>query len=40
MNVVDNRLGYTKLRVLLDGKWTVRYEYISDVLISIFWGVI
>jgi hypothetical protein len=40
MNVIDNRLGYTKLRGLLGGKWTARYEYFLDVLISIFLGII
>ena len=35
MNGIDIRLGYTKLRDVLDGKWTRRcYESISDILIS------
>ena len=40
MNVIDNRLSYTKLRGLLDGKWTARYESFLDILISMFLGVI
>ena len=39
MNGIDIRLGYTNLRGILDGKWTIRYESISDILISMFSGV-
>ena len=39
MNGKDIRLGYTNLRGILDGKWTVRYESISDILISRFSGI-
>ena len=37
---MDIRLGYTNLRDDLDGKRTIRYESISDILISMFSGVI
>ena len=40
MNGIDIRLGYTNLRGILDGKRTIRYESISDVLISMFSGII
>ena len=39
MNGIDIRLGYTNLRGILDGKWTIRYESISDILISMFSGI-
>ena len=39
MNGMDIRLSYTNLRGILDGKWTIRYESISDILISRFLGV-
>ena len=39
MNGMDIRLGYTNLRGILDGKRTIRYESISDILISMFSGV-
>ena len=39
MNVNDIRLGYMNLRGILDGKWTVRYKSILDILISRFSGV-
>ena len=39
MNGMDIRLGYTNLRGILDGKQTIRYESISDILISMFSGV-
>ena len=38
MNGNDIRLGYTNLRGILDSKWTIRYESISDILISMFSG--
>ena len=40
MNGMDIRLGYTNLRGILGGKWTIRYESISDILISMFSGII
>ena len=40
MNGIDIRLGYTNLQDDLDGKRTTRYESISDILISMFSGVI
>ena len=40
MNGIDIRLGYTNLQDILDGKQTIRYESISDILISMFSGVI
>ena len=40
MNGMDIRLGYTNLRDDLDGKRTIRYKSISDILISMFLGVI
>ena len=39
MNGIDIRLGYTNLRGILGGKWTIRYKSISDILISRFSGV-
>ena len=39
MNGMDIRLGYTNLRGILDGKWTICYESILDILISRFLGV-
>ena len=39
MNGMDIRLGYTNLRGILGGKQTIRYESISDILISMFSGV-
>ena len=39
MNGKDIRLGYTNLRGILDGKRTIRYESISDILISMFLGI-
>ena len=39
MNGIDIRLGYTNLRGILDGKRTIRYKSISDILISMFSGV-
>ena len=39
MNDIDIRLGYTNLRGILDGKQTIRYESISDILISMFLGI-
>ena len=39
MNGKDIRLGYTNLQGILDGKWTIRYESISDILISMFSGI-
>ena len=39
MNGKDIRLGYTNLWGILDGKWTIRYESISDILISMFSGI-
>ena len=39
MNGIDIRLGYTNLRDDLDGKQTICYESISDILISRFSGV-
>ena len=40
MNGIDIHLGHMNLRDVLDGKWTARYESISDILISMFLGVI
>ena len=37
---MDIRLGYTNLWDDLDGKQTIRYESISDILILMFSGVI
>ena len=37
---MDIRLGYTNLQGILGGKRTIRYESISDVLISMFSGII
>ena len=39
MNGNDIRLGYTNLRGILDSKWTIRFESISDILISMFSGI-
>ena len=39
MNDNAIRLGYTNLRGILDSKWTIRYESILDILISMFSGV-
>ena len=39
MNGMDICLGYTNLRGILDGKWTIRYQSISDILISRFSGI-
>ena len=39
MNGTDIRFGYTNLQGILDGKWTVCYKSILDVLISRFSGV-
>ena len=40
MDGIDIRLGYTNLQDDLDGKRTICYESISDILISMFSGVI
>ena len=40
LNGMDIRLGYTNLRGNLGGKRTIRSESISNVLISMFSGVI
>ena len=40
MNGIDIRLGYTNLQGILGGKWTIRYESISDILILMFSGII
>jgi len=39
MNGKDICLGYMNLRGILDGKRTIRYESISDILISMFSGI-
>ena len=39
MNGIDIRLGYTNLQGILDGKWTICYESISDILILMFLGI-
>ena len=39
MNGKDIRLSYTNLRGILDGKRTIHYESISDILISMFSGI-
>ena len=39
MNGIDICLGYTNLRGILDGKRTIHYESISDILISMFSGI-
>ena len=39
MNGKDICLGYTNLQGILDGKQTIRYESISDILISMFSGI-
>ena len=36
---MDICLSYTNLWGILDGKWTIRYKSISDILISMFSGV-
>ena len=40
MNGMDICLGYTHLQDDLDGKWTIRYESILDILILMFSGII
>ena len=35
---MDIRLGYTNLQGILDGKRTIRYESISDILIFDVFG--
>ena len=40
MNGMDIRLGHTNLRGILGDKRTIRYESISDILISMFSGII
>ena len=39
MNGIDIRLSYMNLRSILDGKRTICYESISDILISVFSGI-
>ena len=39
MNGNDIRLGYMNLQGILDGKRTICYESISDILISMFSGI-
>ena len=39
MNGKDICLGYTNLQGILDGKRTIRYESISDILILMFSGI-
>ena len=39
MNGIDICLGYTNLQGILDGKWTIHYKSISDILISMFSGI-
>ena len=39
MNGIDICLGYTNLRGILDGKRTIRYKSISDILILMFSGI-
>ena len=39
MNGMGIRLGYANLQGILGGKWTIRYESISDILISMFSGI-
>ena len=39
MNGIDIRLGYTNLQGILDGKRTIRYKSILDILISMFSGI-
>ena len=39
MNGIDIRLGYTNLRGILGGTRTIRYKFISDILISMFSGI-
>ena len=39
MNGIDICLGYTNLQGILGSKWTIRYESISDILISRFSGI-
>ena len=40
MNGMDIRLGYMNLQGILGGKRTIRYESISDIMISMFSGII
>ena len=40
MNGMDIRLGYMNLQGILGDKRTIRYESISDILISMFLGII
>ena len=37
---MDIRLGYMNLQGILGGKRTIRYESTSDILISMFSGII
>ena len=39
MNGIDIRLGYTNLRGILDGKQTICYKSILDILILMFSGI-
>ena len=39
MNGIDICLGYMNLRGILDGKQTIHYKSISDILISMFSGI-
>ena len=39
MNGIDIHLHYTNLQGILDGKQTIRYKSISDILISMFSGI-
>ena len=39
MNGIDIRLGYMNLQGILDGKWTIHYKSILDILISMFSGI-
>ena len=40
LNGIDIRLDYTNLQGILGDKQTIRYESISDILISMFSGII
>ena len=40
MNGIDICLSYMNLQDILDGKWTACYKSISDILISMFSGII
>ena len=40
MNGMDIRLGCTNLQGILGGKRTIHYESISDILISMFSGIV